>query len=94
MLLGAALPTARAAQGLGVLLWFVMMMMVGGGGPPPEVVGDVLRDVGAFTPLKNLVVAVQDPWLGHGTNWTELGLLTGILAAAAALAVPALRHRI
>lgn len=92
VLLGAALPTARSAQGLGVLLWF-LMLMVSGAGPPPEVLGGVLRDVAAFTPLKHLIVAIQDPWLGHATNWAELAVLIGILAAAAALAVPALRRR-
>lgn len=91
-LLGAALPTARAAQGLGVLLWFVMLM-ISGGGPPPEVLSGVLNDIAAFTPLKRLTVALQDPWLGHGTNWAELGLLLAILVTAAALAVPVLRHR-
>jgi ABC-2 type transport system permease protein len=92
VLLGSVLPTARAAQGLGVLLWFVMLM-VGGGGPPPEVLTSVLRNVATFTPLKHLVVAVQNPWLGHGTNWTELGVLAAILTVAVALAVPALRRR-
>ena len=92
VLLGAALPTARAAQGLGVLLWF-LMFMVSGGGPPPEVLGGTLSDIATFTPLKHLIVAVQDPWLGRGTNWTELGIVTGVLVAASALAVPTLRKR-
>ena len=34
--LGLVLPTARAAQGLGILLFFVFMML-GGAGPPREV---------------------------------------------------------
>jgi ABC-2 type transport system permease protein len=92
VLLGAALPTARAAQGLGVLLWF-LMFMVSGGGPPPEVLGATLADVATFTPLKHLIIAVQDPWLGRGTNWTELAIVTGVLIIASALAVPTLRQR-
>lgn len=92
VLLGAALPTARAAQGLGVLLWFVMLM-VSGGGPPPEVLGGALGDVATFTPLRHLIVALQDPWLGYGTNWVELGIVAGILVVAAAAAVPTLRRR-
>jgi ABC-2 type transport system permease protein len=90
--LGAVLPTARSAQGIGVLLWF-LMMMVSGGGPPPEVLGTTLHRVADFTPLKPLVVALQDPWLGHGTNWTQLLELAGILAVAGIAAVPALRQR-
>jgi ABC-2 type transport system permease protein len=91
-LIGAALPTARAAQGIGVLLWFVMMM-VAGAGPPPEVLGTVLTRVADATPLKPLVVAMQDPWLGRGVNWTQMAVLAGILLVAGGAAVPALRRR-
>jgi ABC-2 type transport system permease protein len=91
-LLGVALPTARAAQGIGVLLWF-LMLMVSGGGPPPEVLTGTLRSIGTATPLKHLIVAVQDPWLGRGVNWTETLVLVGLLVVAAGLAVPALHRR-
>lgn len=91
-LLGVALPTARAAQGVGMLLWF-LMMMVSGAGPPPEVLSKTLRGVATATPLKHVIVALQDPWLGRGVNWTETLILTGILLVASALAVPALRRR-
>jgi ABC-2 type transport system permease protein len=92
VLIGVAIRTARAAQGVGVLLWF-LMMMVSGSGPPPEVLGGALRAVGTAMPLKHLVVAVQDPWLGRGVNWAETALLLAILAVAGGLAVPALRRR-
>jgi ABC-2 type transport system permease protein len=91
-LIGLAMPTARAAQGVGVLLWFVMMM-VSGSGPPPEVLGSTLGRVGDVMPLRHLVIALQDPWLGHGVNWFAILVLVGILAVASALAVPALRRR-
>jgi ABC-2 type transport system permease protein len=90
--IGLAMPTARAAQGVGVLLWFVMMM-VSGSGPPPEVLGSTLGRVGDVMPLRHLVIALQDPWLGHGVNWFATLVLVGILALAAALAVPVLRRR-
>jgi ABC-2 type transport system permease protein len=57
------------------------------------VLGAALRTVGTALPLKHLVVAVQDPWLGRGVNWTETAILLGILALAGGLAVPALRQR-
>jgi ABC-2 type transport system permease protein len=69
------------------------MLMVSGGGPPPEVLGGALGDVATFTPLRHLIVALQDPWLGYGTNWVELGIVAGILVVAAAAAVPTLRRR-
>lgn len=92
VLLGAVLSTARAAQGVGVLLWF-LMLMISGGGPPPEVLGSVLRRTGEVTPLAHLRVAIQDPWLGRGVNWTEMLVLLAILVVCSALAAMALRRR-
>lgn len=43
--------------------------------------------------LGDTIIAVQDPWLGRGTNWAELAIVTGILVVASVLAVPALRKR-
>lgn len=92
MLLGAVTPTARAAQGIGLLLWFTMMMVCGAG-PPPEVLSPALAATGDLLPLKHLVVAVQDPWLGFGINWTEMGVLLVVGAVAGVLAALALRRR-
>ncbi|GAA1026408.1 ABC transporter permease [Virgisporangium ochraceum] len=92
VLIGVAVRTARAAQGIGVLLWF-LMMMVSGSGPPPEVLGGALRGIATALPLRHLVVAVQDPWLGRGVNWAETAVLLAIVAVAGGLAVPALRQR-
>ncbi|PXY36512.1 ABC transporter permease [Prauserella flavalba] len=92
LFLGAVLPTARAAQGIGVLLWF-LMMMVSGGGPPPEALSGVLNRIGTALPLQHVVVAIQDPWLGRGVNWPQLLVLLGILAGCAALSGLALRPR-
>jgi ABC-2 type transport system permease protein len=92
VLLGALIPTARSAQGVGVLLWFTMQM-VSGAGPPPEVLSTALNRIGQALPLRHLIVALQDPWLGNGTNWTELAVLAGIMAVAGGLAATALRRR-
>jgi len=92
VLLGAVMPTARSAQGVGILLWFTMQM-VSGAGPPPEVLSTALNGIGQALPLRHLVVALQDPWLGNGTNWTELAVLAGIVVVAGGLAGAALRRR-
>lgn len=63
VLLGAVLPTARAAQALGLLLWF-MMLMLAGAGPPPAVLSQGMRAVGSLTPLKHVIYIMQDAWLG------------------------------
>jgi ABC-2 type transport system permease protein len=81
-LLGALLPSPRAAQGLGVLLWFVMFM-IAGSGPPPEVLPDALGTAANATPLKHVILLIQDPWLGFGWNTAELTVVLAILVVAA-----------
>jgi ABC-2 type transport system permease protein len=89
-LLGAVLPSPRAAQGVGVLLWFVMFM-ISGSGPPPEVLPDSLNAVGNATPLKHVIVLIQDPWLGFGWNNIELLVVVATLVVAAAASARWLR---
>ncbi len=90
VLLGALMPGARAAQGLGLMLFFVMMFLAGTDGPR-EVLGEALRRIGDFLPLTHVVTALQDPWLGLGWNGAELLLVAGIAVAAAAVAARAFR---
>ena len=82
LLLGAALPTARATQALGVLLWFVMLM-IGGAGPPPEVLTGATGALGDWTPLRFTIEIMQDGWLGldPGSSWW-LALVLTITAGA------------
>ena len=42
VLLGSLLPSARAAQAVGLLLFFPSFLL-GAGGPPPHVMGSVVR---------------------------------------------------
>jgi ABC-2 type transport system permease protein len=74
--LGAVLPTARAAQAIGMLVWFVMLFL-GGAGPPPEVLTEGMRIVADFTPLWHAVQMTQDAWLGldAGLSWLIFGAI-------------------
>jgi ABC-2 type transport system permease protein len=90
VLLGALLPSSRAAQGAGLILYLVMMLL-GGAGPPREVLSSPLQIVGDLTPLRHVVTIIQDPWLGFGWNGSELLLVTGITAVAALLSVKLFR---
>ncbi|MDJ0925158.1 MAG: ABC transporter permease [Acidimicrobiia bacterium] len=84
VLLGAVLPNARAAQALGVLLWFVMLIL-GGAGPPPEVLTGVMDPIGRITPLRHAIRAMQDGWLrlDAGLSWLIVALVfVGATAAA------------
>jgi ABC-2 type transport system permease protein len=85
VLLGAVLPTARAAQAAGVLLWFVMLI-IGGAGPPPEVLTSQMRAIADVLPLRPLITAVQDPWLGFGCNVQAVLVVAAFGLVAAALA--------
>jgi ABC-2 type transport system permease protein len=80
------LPTTRAAQGLGLIL-IIVMMMLAGAGPPREVMTSVMRGVGDATPLRYVVVLLQDPWLGFGWNWTGFLIVMGFMAVASLLSV-------
>lgn len=84
VLLGAVLPNARAAQALGVLLWFVLLML-GGAGPPPEVLSGAMNTVGQITPLRHAIRAMQDGWLSldAGLSWViAASIFAGATAAS------------
>ncbi len=79
VLLGSVLPSARAAQAVGLMLFFPSFLL-GAGGPPPHVMGPALRHIAGVLPLTLVTNAARDPWLG-------LGSATGSLLVVAALAV-------
>jgi len=81
ILLGSLLPTARAAQGVGIMLFFVMLML-GGAGPPPEVLSGPLRVLGDALLLTYVARLLQDPWLGFAWN----GLTIAVVGASAVVA--------
>lgn len=91
LLLGTALPSARSAQGIGVLLWFVMMM-IDGPGPPLEVLSSNLRHVSDLTPLLHVVRLIQDPWLGFGWNLREMFIVAAFGLASTVGALTLIRR--
>lgn len=84
ILLGAVLPTTRAAQGVGLLLFFVMFI-ISGGGPPREVMTEAMQWMGDVTPLRYVIVLLQDPWLGFSWNMGFFLIVLGFMAASALL---------
>jgi ABC-2 type transport system permease protein len=81
VLLGTVLPSARAAQAIGLLLFFPSFLL-GVGGPPPAVMSDALREIADRLPLALANQAIREPWLG-------IGNATGALLTTAAIAVVA-----
>ncbi|HEY5247086.1 MAG TPA: ABC transporter permease [Dermatophilaceae bacterium] len=84
LLLASVAPTARAAQALGLLIWFVMLML-GGAGPPREALSGAMTHVSDATPLWYAVEMMHGPWLGldPGAAWW---VFTGIAVLSAGLA--------
>jgi ABC-2 type transport system permease protein len=83
-LLGSLAPTARAAQAIGLVLFFPMWLL-SGAGPPRGVMTQTMRQLSDVMPLTRVVAAIQEPWLGTGSNVAELVVLSAIFAAALAL---------
>lgn len=81
VLLGTLLPSARAAQAVGLLLFFPSFLL-GVGGPPPAVMSAPLREIAERLPLALANDAIREPWLGIGTG-------TGPLLATVVIAVVA-----
>ena len=81
VVLGTLLPSARAAQAVGLMLFFPSFLL-GAGGPPPHVMGSALKHVADYLPLTWVTTSIREPWLGIGTA-------TGTLVQVACLAVVA-----
>jgi len=82
VMLGSLIPTARAAQAVGMLLWFLMLMM-GGAGPPPETLTGVLGVMSHAVPLTYASRLLQAAWLEGGWGWIDAGIVVAIGAGAA-----------
>lgn len=89
-LLGLVLPSARAAQGLGVLLFFVFLML-GGAGPPREVLPSAMLRLSDLTPLTYAGRLLRAPWLGADWDLTATGVMAGLLLGSAGLTAWRLR---
>lgn len=85
-LLGVTMPTARAAQGLGVLLFFVFIM-IGGAGPPREVLPPAMQTIHDGVPLVYGARAIRGPWLGTGWDGAAVAVMAGLLVVASVVTV-------
>lgn len=86
VLLGTLLPSARAAQAVGLLLFFPSFLL-GVGGPPPAVMTDALADIADKLPLALANQAIREPWLGTGDGASDLAAVAVIAVAAGLLAL-------
>jgi ABC-2 type transport system permease protein len=78
--LSTLLPTARAAQAIGLLLFFGMFF-ISGGGPPAAILPDGVARVADALPLSYAVEVLQHGWW-EGT-WYRTGLVVQALVTVA-----------
>lgn len=82
--LGMLYPSARAASGFGLVLFFPMFLLAGGG-PPPEALTDTMRSIAAWMPLTHVIRVAQEPWLNIGDGRDHLVRVVGILIVSTAV---------
>jgi ABC-2 type transport system permease protein len=85
VLLGTVLPSARAAQAIGLVLFFPSFLL-GVGGPPPGAMSDSLSTITEWLPLALANRAIREPWLGLGDATWPLIAVTVIAVVATLLA--------
>ncbi|MEM1332154.1 MAG: ABC transporter permease [Actinomycetota bacterium] len=81
VLLGSILPNARAAQGVGLML-FLPMFLLSGGGPPPDAMPDTMQTISDWSPLTHVMRAIQEPWLSFGDGTDHLVISAAIFVVA------------
>ncbi len=85
VLIASLAPTARAAQGVGLLIWFIMMFISGTSAPLSELPAWMLA-LGKALPLYHVVISLVDPWNGYGVNLLQMTIVGGIGLATALMA--------
>jgi ABC-2 type transport system permease protein len=91
--LGTLMPTSRAANAIGNLL-FVPMFLLGGGGPPRGVMTAPMQALADVLPLSHVIGALRHGWLGATDDPTALWWSLLVTAVAVALAVRTARRRV
>ena len=76
-LLGALVPTARAAQAVGMTLFFPMLFL-SGAAIPQFLFPDWLRTASVVLPLTHTTLLLQDAWLHGQWNGTAALVLAGV----------------
>jgi ABC-2 type transport system permease protein len=74
LLVAAVVPTARAASGVGQLVYFPMMFFAGVW-TPGSLMPDAVRRIADFTPLGAGSLAVQDAWAGTWPSPLHLAVM-------------------
>jgi ABC-2 type transport system permease protein len=80
------MPSPRAAQGAGLMLFFVMLFL-SGASVPMEVMSGTMKRIGDFLPLTYGVDLLQGAWSGGTWDWAAAIVLIGIVVVAGFLSL-------
>jgi ABC-2 type transport system permease protein len=86
LLIGALVPSGRAATVVGLSVFFPMVF-VSGAMIPREITSGSMRAIGDLTPMAPVVEAVRDGWTGNAFSPLTLCLMAAIALAAGGTAV-------
>ncbi|WP_188188986.1 ABC transporter permease [Nonomuraea sp. SYSU D8015] len=89
-LLGAVIPTGRAATVVGLGVFFPMVFLSGAMIPRESLSGS-MRAIGDLTPMAPAVQAVRDGWTGGGVSPLTLGVMVAISIVAGGVALRTFR---
>jgi ABC-2 type transport system permease protein len=90
MLLAARIPTASAATGIGMAMFFPSMFLAGVY-VPREHLPDVLGRIGELTPLGAALQAMRDTWIGDAPSLLHVLVLVASTAVLGSLAARTFR---
>lgn len=90
LLIGALVPSGRAATVIGLSVFFPMVF-VSGAMIPREVTSESMRAVGDLTPMAPVVETIRDAWAGNALSPLTLSLMAAIALVAGGAAVRAFR---
>jgi ABC-2 type transport system permease protein len=91
--LGVLMPSSRAANAIGSLV-FIPMFLLGGGGPPRAVMTAPMRAIADVMPLSHVVGGLRHAWLGADSDPHVLWWPVAVAVVAVALAVRSTRRRV
>jgi ABC-2 type transport system permease protein len=85
-LIASLAPGARAAQVIGMVIFYPMMFL-SGAGMPLELLPETIRRISNFLPLTYAVKLLRGLWFGDGwgDHFLEVAVLSGILVVCAGL---------
>jgi ABC-2 type transport system permease protein len=91
--LGLLMPSSRAANALGNLV-FIPMFLLGGGGPPRDVMTGPMQTISDVLPLSHVIGGLRDSWLGTTADPHALWWPVTVAAVALTLAIRSTRRRV